>query len=520
MEGNVATEIESNSSSAEIQENAQDPTQQEDKRSSSSGGSQHGGHHEHPSSATSTKLEDTRVFKKSSTSGKLTVYLGKRDYVDHFGWVDPVDGVVLIDKENLKDKKIYGQILVTFSYGRDDLDVLGLTFRKELYYSHQQLYPDPKLPHFFDSCPYFIKGVTNKKSPSRVAVIQPLTRLQERLVKKLGRNAIPFYFKMPHESPPSVTLQQGPGETGKPCGIEYELSIFATRDLKEISKRDSVKLRIRKVMYAPVQPSKQPMVEVCKEFMMSPNKLHLEVSLDKDIYHHGENIAVNVHVSNNSQKSVKKVKVSIRQITDICLFSPASFKWTVAELESEEGFPIGPGSTLSKVYYLTPRLANNIEKRGLALDGRLKHEETTLASSTLLSQLSEKQKESLGVIVQYKVRVKLVLYSPLLGDLLAELPVTLMHPRPKDEIILGADKSTLSDVPPELFTHSIACTCRSLPPEPENEQETTTTSNEQRNLIEFDDDDNKCVYEEFVRLGLDTEDHTRPSQQMNEGVLF
>lgn len=48
-----------------------------------------------------------------------------------------------------------------------------------------------------------------------------------------------------------------------------------------------------------------------------------------------------------------------------------------------EGYPVGPGGTLSKVYTLCPLLANNKDKRGLALDGKLKHEDTNLASSTM-----------------------------------------------------------------------------------------------------------------------------------------
>jgi hypothetical protein len=48
-----------------------------------------------------------------------------------------------------------------------------------------------------------------------------------------------------------------------------------------------------------------------------------------------------------------------------------------------EGFPITPCSNLTKVYSLIPLLANNKDKRGLALDGKLKHEDTNLASSTM-----------------------------------------------------------------------------------------------------------------------------------------
>lgn len=47
------------------------------------------------------------------------------------------------------------------------------------------------------------------------------------------------------------------------------------------------------------------------------------------------------------------------------------------------GCQVQPGFTLSKVFTLTPLLANNKDKWGLALDGQLKHEDTNLASSTL-----------------------------------------------------------------------------------------------------------------------------------------
>lgn len=38
----------------------------------------------------SSKRQATRVFKKSSSNGKITVYLGKRDFVDHITHVDPI----------------------------------------------------------------------------------------------------------------------------------------------------------------------------------------------------------------------------------------------------------------------------------------------------------------------------------------------------------------------------------------------------------------------------------------------
>ncbi|XP_014676064.1 PREDICTED: uncharacterized protein LOC106816031 [Priapulus caudatus] len=335
----------------------------------------------------------------------ITCYLGKRDFVDHLTHIDPIDGVVLIDPEYLKDRKVYAHVLAAFRYGREDLDVLGLTFRKDLYLASMQVYPpDP-------------------------AQQKPLTRLQERLIKKLGPNAYPFFFQLPSYAPASVTLQPAPGDTGKPCGVDYELKTYVGESVEEKPhKRNSVRLAIRKVMYAPEDPGPQPNAEVTKDFMMSPGPLHLEASLDKGMYYHGESIAVNVQVTNNSNKTVKKIKITVRQFADICLFYNASYKCNVETQETEDGFPLAACTTMSKVYYVTPLLANNKDKRGLALDGKLKHEDTNLASSTIMNE--SLQKENLGIIVKYTVKVRLIVAYG--SDVSVELPFTLTHPKPPE----------------------------------------------------------------------------------------
>jgi len=83
------------------------------------------------------------------------------------------DGVVLVDPDYLKDRKVFSHVLAAFRYGREDLDVLGLAFRKDLFLATQQVYPPPT-----------------------VETTKPLTRLQERLIKKLGANAYPFFFEV------------------------------------------------------------------------------------------------------------------------------------------------------------------------------------------------------------------------------------------------------------------------------------------------------------------------------------
>ncbi|KAF7651691.1 hypothetical protein LDENG_00107090, partial [Lucifuga dentata] len=122
----------------------------------------------------------TRVFKKSSPNCKLTVYLGKRDFVDHLDHVDPVEGVLLVDPEYLKDRKVFVTLCCAFHYGREELDVLGLSFRKDLYVSSLQVFP----PLLQDR--------------------KPVSRLQDRLLSKLGQHAHPFSFTVrPHPLHPA-----------------------------------------------------------------------------------------------------------------------------------------------------------------------------------------------------------------------------------------------------------------------------------------------------------------------------
>ncbi|XP_022339642.1 beta-arrestin-1-like isoform X3 [Crassostrea virginica] len=399
----------------------------------------------------------TKVFKKTSPNGKITTYLGKRDFIDHLTHTDPIDGIVLIDPDYLQGRKVFAHVLAAFRYGREDLDVLGLTFRKDLYLANFQVYPP-------------LEEQT-----------KPLTNLQERLIRKLGSNAYPFYFELPPNAPASVTLQPAPGDTGKPCGVDYELKTFVADNVDEKPhKRNSVRLAIRKLTYAPVEPAPQPSAEAIKEFMMSPGNIKLEASLDKEKYYHGESIAVNVLVDNNTNKSVKKIKISVRQFADICLFSTAQYKCSVAEIDSEEGFPIQPNQIgFCKVFYLTPLLSNNRDKRGLALDGKLKHEDTNLASSTIMTESS--QKENLGIVVSYKVKVRLILGFGS-GDLCVELRFTLTHPKPAES-------------PPPSRPISV------VPKDGDNTPVDTDLIQLDTNGVEPDKDED-FIFEDFARLRL------------------
>uniref|UniRef100_G1TRI5 Beta-arrestin-1 n=1 Tax=Oryctolagus cuniculus TaxID=9986 RepID=G1TRI5_RABIT len=382
----------------------------------------------------------TGVFKKASPNGKLTVYLGKRDFVDHIDLVDPVDGVVLVDPEYLKERRVYVTLTCAFRYGREDLDVLGLTFRKDLFVANVQSFPP---------------APEDKK---------PLTRLQERLIKKLGEHAYPFTFEIPPNLPCSVTLQPGPEDTGKACGVDYEVKAFCAENLEEkIHKRNSVRLVIRKVQYAPERPGPQPTAETTRQFLMSDKPLHLEASLDKEIYYHGEPISVNVHVTNNTNKTVKKIKISVRQYADICLFNTAQYKCPVAMEEADD--TVAPSSTFCSLGGRQPRKASLAPGRALAAEGGQEGWGGELGHTRMREGAN---REILGIIVSYKVKVKLVVSRG--GDVAVELPFTLMHPKPKEE-------------PPHREV-------------PENETPVDT------NLIELDTNDDDIVFEDFARQRL------------------
>ncbi|EZA62189.1 hypothetical protein DMN91_001896 [Ooceraea biroi] len=350
-----------------------------------------------------------KVYKKCSPNGKLAIYLGKRDFIDYLSGTEPIDGIILISQDYVDSgKKIWCQLIYSFRYGREEDEVMGLNFRKDLYLASKQIFPQVKNPEF---------------NP---------TKLQDRLLKKMGSNAIPFIFTFPQYTPSSVTLQLDSDESGKPCGVSYYIKVYCNETETDVThKRSTILIGIRKIQYAPTKQGRQPCTVVRKDFLLSPGELELEVTLDKQLYHHGETIAINVCIRNNSNKVVKKIKALIQQGIDVVIFQNGQFRTVIDAVETSDGCPVNPGSNLQKVLYLKPDLTNNKHRRGIALNDMMKREESELASSTLLT--SPDVRDSFGIIVSYNIKVKLYL-GALGGELSAELPFILMRPKPFDRV--------------------------------------------------------------------------------------
>lgn len=68
---------------------------------------------------------------------------------------------------------VYVMLSCTFKYGRQDMDVMGVAFRRDLFVVTRQVYPELQ---------------------DKEQLIH--TKVQRRLVQKLGDNAIPFFFEV------------------------------------------------------------------------------------------------------------------------------------------------------------------------------------------------------------------------------------------------------------------------------------------------------------------------------------
>jgi len=235
---------------------------------------------------------------------------------------------------------------------------------------------------------------------------------------------------------------------GKPCGVEYFLKIFIGDRVDDIvHKRSSVTMGIRVLQFAPshVKETRHPCTVVRRDFVMSPGQLELELNLDHQLFHHGDTVKVHMAIINRSNKVVKKIRAQVLQCIDVCLFEHGTYKTAVASIDSTDGCPVQPGGTLHRSFALTPLLGSAVaDRHGVALDGRLNNEDTDLASTTLMANSDDR--DGFGIIVTYQVKVRLFL-GALSGEVVGELPIILMHPKPNPKRLPKMDSVAFESFP-------------------------------------------------------------------------
>uniref|UniRef100_A0A182N5U5 Arrestin C-terminal-like domain-containing protein n=1 Tax=Anopheles dirus TaxID=7168 RepID=A0A182N5U5_9DIPT len=399
-----------------------------------------------PSSTEDRKLQESdvdpvgsqRVYKKTSSNQLLTLYLGSRELVARKGVIEPLKGVLYIDSKIINEAKIYGQLTLTFRYGREDEEVMGLKFCNEAVIALQQFWPRP----------------ANTEPDS-------LTPLQEALLERLGKNAIPFALEIGTLAPPSLRRKwhdfrpdgsacKGPDRTSARCRFpggpgRTGRTPEASGD-ERVQRRSTVRLGIRLIHKicldstkapAALETATGPQVSVDKPFLWADGRVNLKASLNKAAYVHGENVTVTLDIKNDSRKIVRKIRLVAVQHVDVCMFSNGKFKNIVAEVDVSKH--IGPGDTLHASYSLLP--VRGTTKNWIAVEGALFSSNSAdpsssaynskLATSAPRGMLSActattgtEEKNVFAIYVSYYVKVKLIL-SSMGGEVSLKLPFVL-----------------------------------------------------------------------------------------------
>ncbi|XP_066595151.1 arrestin homolog isoform X2 [Prorops nasuta] len=365
-------------------------------------------------------------------NNKLTLYLVSRDIIASESEIDNLYGVILVDPEYLKDRRVYGQVTLTFRYGREDEESMGLKFCNEAILCVAQLYPPYTSSEFQETIP-----------------------LQEALVKRLGSCARAFTMKITSSAPPSVILVPAKEYNGAPIGTSYDVRAFiAERADEKLNVKTTVRMAIRVIqrstlpplpattvytvpnstlLLSPVGSELQneeeagPHAAVEKPFILNGGRIRLEAKLDRSIYAHGDSIAVQVSVTNNSSRTVRRIKVLVFQHVDVCMFTNGKFKNVVAALSSQDGCPIVPGGSLKQTYSIKP--VKSCTKNWVALEDSYTKAEAFLSSTIKCPGNSPEDRNVFAIYVSYYVQVKLIITAMGFpnGVVSLKLPFTLMH---------------------------------------------------------------------------------------------
>ncbi|XP_054706920.1 arrestin, lateral eye-like [Uloborus diversus] len=273
----------------------------------------------------------TAVLKKRSPDGSLTVYLSRRELVlpaeEEGNVVRPLDGVALLGRTLETGERVFALLVLTFRYGREDEEVMGLKFYTEAVLHYQQVVPS---------------NGENKR----------LTLLQQHLIRKLGPGAHPLTVSASGHLPHSVALRPARMYGGSPLGVTYDLKVFiGMRPDERPSKRELVRMGLRCLHRSlPPQPN-PPHSELSRAFLLSSGRIRLEARLDREAYRRTEPVRVHVSLDNSSNRTVHRLSVRIVQHVHVCMFTSGRFKNQVALAEAER--PVRPGACLSRVFQMS-----------------------------------------------------------------------------------------------------------------------------------------------------------------------
>ncbi|XP_043211685.1 arrestin homolog [Amphibalanus amphitrite] len=330
-------------------------------------------------------MQRTKVYKKVAPNNKIVLYVENREVVINGSSPPVIRGVVIADSEYLQSHSLYGQLVLVFRYGREDEEVMGLTFSNIIILQTQQLHP-------------------MKESPQTDG--PPRSTLQKTIERHLSACGVAhaFQFQVSSCAPPSVSLYPAKSYTGAPLGTSYEVHFFAGKAQSEKPlRRASVRMTVRLCQLPPPSCGPAPRNAVLKQFLLSGGRVHLEVSLQKEVFVQEQSIAFRVFVNNGCKRTVRKIKAEVVQAVDVAMFKSGKFKSVVASVETTEGCPVVTDATLVRDFELEPRVGSF--KNWIAL------EDSPERGGRLSPSVVESAVDwsNFAVHVSYYVKVKLLL---------------------------------------------------------------------------------------------------------------
>lgn len=340
-----------------------------------------------------------QVYKKSSPNNKITLYLTKRDFVDHVTHVDHIEGVLLLDPNYVQDRNVYVQLGLSFRFGREEDESMGYNFVKSMYLNTTQIYPP---------CEEF-----------------ETSEMQKNLMSRLGNFAFAFKLDFPKLSSPSYTMMFGWEEVGPRISVEYEVMAFVGINDQDMHKRNSANLVIRRLMECPIHVFDYPPPDgnITKSFLTCSGSVSITASLTSPVYYPEEDIPINVSIKNHTSRDIKRLKVKIIQLSEVPMFNEQRTRDKTV-IKVDDAINLTPGTCCNRDLTLSLLTPSKRATGHIFLQGKLRPESTdTLAPSTILNP-SVMKKDIFGVHISYAVRVKATL-GPLFGDAILDIPFTL-----------------------------------------------------------------------------------------------
>eukprot|EP01135_Chromosphaera_perkinsii_P003200 Nk52_evm7s238 gene=Nk52_evmTU7s238 len=236
----------------------------------------------------------------------------------------------------------------------------------------------------------------------------------------------PFAFDIPGDHLPSVKIPHH-FTWAYPDEVYWEVRAYVLS-----AKKKTVSLRFRKAVLYNVDRALKPVSMKQQTSLFHPqHNLFLQASLEKNVYQRGEPLRVNVQIKNWSDKTVKAIKLSTKQMMTVA----APYKHTyvrkhhVDVTEHRQGCPIRKNESFNHTFKILPKCHDH-GKKVLACTSSLPGAGEDAGDAHPLASTCKRTGRE-GIDVSYYINVHCCVN--LAQDLIVTLNFIVSDPYPKEE---------------------------------------------------------------------------------------